>query len=75
MTKLQEMRQKNNLSQSKLAELSGVKIRMIQQYEINARNIDGAKLETLCDLAAALNCKIYDILENDDLIKKVKKRT
>ena len=75
MTKLQEMRIKNNLSQSKLAELSGVKIRMIQQYEINARNIDGAKLETLCDLANALKCKVYDIIESDELIKKVKKTT
>ena len=70
--KLQELRKNKNLSQSQLADLSGVKLRMIQQYEIGARNIDGAKLETLCSLALALDCKVYDLLESKELINKVK---
>ena len=73
MNKLKEQRQKANLSQSELAAISGVKLRSIQHYESGARDIDGAKLDTLCTLALALNCKVYDILENDQLKIKLQK--
>ena len=73
--KLQELRKNKNLSQSQLAELSGVKLRMIQQYEIGARSIDGAKLETLCSLAVALGVNLWDILDSEELAEKVKRCT
>lgn len=72
---LKEQRQKANLSQSELAAISGVNVRTIQQYENGARDINGAKLDTLCTLALALNCKVYDILENDQLKIKLQKTT
>lgn len=70
---LQAMRKKANLSQSELAAVSGVKLRAIQTYEIEQRNINHAKLETLCKLALALNCSIYDILTDEQLKVKLKK--
>lgn len=70
---LQDMRKKANLSQSELAAVSGVKLRTIQTYEIGHRDINGAKLDTLCKLALAMNCTIYDILTDEQLKIKLKK--
>lgn len=71
--KLQEIRKEKKLSQAQLAESAGVPRQVVQKYETGYRKIDGASLETLCDLAIALDCKIYDILESEDLIQKFKK--
>ena len=71
--KLQEIRKNKKLSQSQLAEITNISVRTIQHWECEKRNIDGAALETLCTLADALGCKIYDILESEDLIKKLRK--
>ena len=70
--KLQKKRKETGLSQSKLSEASGVNIRTIQQYENGQRNIDGGRLDILCSLAIAMDCTLYDILESDDLKKKLK---
>lgn len=64
---LKDKRTEKGLSQSQLAEKSGVNVRAIQFYEQGIRNIDGAKLETLVALAFALDCRISDILESDYL--------
>jgi transcriptional regulator with XRE-family HTH domain len=69
-TNLQKARQKRGLSQKKLAELSGVSVRTVECYEQRARPIDGARLNILCELANALDCKISDILESEELINK-----
>ena len=71
--KLQDKRIAAGLSQSQLAKLAGISTGVLQHYEQGSRQIDGAKLETLADLAAALGCKIPDILESSDLIEKVKR--
>ncbi len=71
--KLQDIRKSRNLSQSQLADLAGISKQVLQRYEMGYRNIDGADLERLCDLAIALNCKVYDIIESDALIEKLKK--
>lgn len=71
-TKLATIRIKKGLSQRALAELSGVPARLIQSYEIKETRIEGAKLNTLCSLCAALGCKIEDILDDQKLIKKYK---
>ena len=70
--KLQEIRNKKGISQSQLANLSGIPLRTIQQWECGQRDIDGAALNRMCDLAAALDCKIYDIIESAELIDKLK---
>lgn len=69
-TSLQKVRLKKGLSQKKLAEKSGVSVRTIECYEQRSRPIDGARLETLCELSKALGCKIVDILESQELIEK-----
>lgn len=71
-TKLQTIRVSKGLSQGQLAKLSGVTVRTIQHYERGVRDIDGAKLETICKLCLALDCKIEDILENEETIKKLR---
>lgn len=70
-TKLQKIRVKRGLSQSELAEISGIPLRSLQEYE-QQRTIDNAKLNTLCKLCIALNCKLEDILESKELIAKLK---
>lgn len=75
MSKLQEKRLAAGLSQSKLAALAGISRGVLQHYEQGTRNIDGVKLDTLCDIAAALGCKVPDILESAELAKKVRRYT
>lgn len=72
MTKLQKVRVEKGYSQSQLAAISGVAIRKIQDYEQKHRQIDIAKLETLCDLSIALDCSIEDLIENKELITKLR---
>lgn len=68
---LKELRTKRGLSQSQLAERSGVNLRTLQQYEQGTRNINGASLSTLVDLSKVLECKVKDILTDQELIKKM----
>ena len=62
-TKLQELRKNSGYSQSELAERSGVNKRMIQQYEIGAKDINKAAGATLLALARVLGCEVEDLLE------------
>ena len=74
-TKLKTMRIKRALSQKELSIKSGVSFRSLQGYEQRKKPIEGAKMDTLCDLAIALDCKIEDIIESEELIKKLKATT
>lgn len=69
MTKLQRLRVKKGLSQSELAEISGVPFRRIQYYEQKSRPIEGARLDVICKLCLALDCKIEDIIESKEIIE------
>ena len=60
---LKEYRAKAGLSQSQLAEASGVNVRMIQYYEQGVKDINKASGETLYKLSRALGCKMEDLLE------------
>ena len=62
-TKLQTIRKATGLSQKELAEKSSVNLRMIQQYEQRAKNINKATGSHLFALAQALGCKMDDLLE------------
>ena len=53
-TNLQRKRKQVGLSQSELAELSGVPVRTIQQYEQRQKNINKAQVEYLFKLSSAL---------------------
>ena len=70
---LKDKRLDKGLSQSQLSKKSGVNKRMIQNYEQGVRNINGAKLSTLVDLAIALEVPIIDILSDEELVGKCKK--
>ncbi len=63
MSKLQDARKAAGLSQSKLAEISGVSVRMIQHYEQGAKDINQAAAITLYKLSKSLNATIEDLLE------------
>ena len=51
------------LSQSDLAYLAEIKVRLIQDYEQGHRNINGAAGLTLYKIAQALHCNMEDLLE------------
>ena len=61
--KLQTVRKAIVLTQKELAEKSGVKLRMIQQYEQRAKDINKATASNLFALAQVLGCKAEDLLE------------
>lgn len=55
-------RELKGLSQSQLSKLSGVSLRNIQAYEQGTRDINEAQCIKVVQLAEALDCDIYDIL-------------
>ncbi|WP_302625162.1 helix-turn-helix domain-containing protein [uncultured Eubacterium sp.] len=62
-TNLKIRRKKLGISQSKLAELTGIAVRTIQQYEQRQRDINKAKAEYLVILARVLYCNVEDLME------------
>lgn len=73
MNKLMNMRISAGLSRPQLAKLSGINLRTIEGYEQGRDNIDGAKLKTISKLCLALECKMEDILEDEELIEMLRK--
>jgi transcriptional regulator with XRE-family HTH domain len=63
VSKLQTIRKAAALSQSALAEKSGVSVRMIQFYEQGVKDINKAQAITLLNIARVLNVSIEDIME------------
>lgn len=62
-TQLQILRKSMGYSQKTLAEKSGVTLRMIQQYEQRAKDINKAAGINLAALSQTLGCKVEDLLE------------
>lgn len=62
-TNLKLLRQRAGFSQKALAELSGVPLRTIQQYEQRQKNINKAQAEYLLMLSRALCCEIEELME------------
>lgn len=63
MSKLKAKRELAGLSQSELAEASGVSLRMIQYYEQGFKDINRAAVVTIKRLADALKCEIEELIE------------
>lgn len=63
MSNLKRLREAKGLSQSKLAEISGVSLPMIQKYEGGFKDVNKAQAMTLHKLAKALECNVEDLLE------------
>lgn len=68
---LKDERKRAGFTQQELAEKSGVKFWVLAKYESGARNIDGASLDTLCNLAGSLGCGISELLESEALKNKL----
>lgn len=62
---LKRIRGGYGLSQAKLAEKSGVDVRMIQHYEQGVKDLNRAQAITVYRLAQALDCKVEDLLETE----------
>ena len=62
-THLKQIRIRSGLSQSRLAALSDVPVRTIQQYEQRQKDINKAAFESIIKLAAAMSCEPSDLLE------------
>ena len=62
-TRLKQIRRRADLSQSELAEMSGVPVRTIQQYEQRQKSINKANAEHLIMLARALHCSAEELIE------------
>ena len=63
MSKLAKIRQDAGLSQSQLAEKSGVNRPMIQFYEQGVKDINKAQAQTIKKLANALGCSMEDLID------------
>ena len=66
MNRLKNIREAAGLSQAKLAEASGVNLRMIQHYEQGFKDINRAQAITVYKLAFALNCRMEDLIEEEN---------
>ena len=64
-TNLKKRRIKLGICQSQLAQLTGIPLRTIQQYEQGQKDINRARSEYVIDLAHALYCEPYSLLEEE----------
>lgn len=62
-TNLKRIRWMCGLTQSQLAEQTGIPLRTIQQYEQGQKSINGARSEYVILLAKALYCEMDELLE------------
>ena len=63
MSNLKDTRITKKLTQAKLAEASGVNLRILQYYEQGVKDINKAQAITVYKLAHALECNVEDLLE------------
>ena len=63
ISRLKRIRQYAGLSQRELAELSGVPLRTIQQYEQKAKDINKANVDYVVRLSKVLKCEVVMLLE------------
>lgn len=63
MSNLKRIREEKSFTQAKLAEISGVNLRLISYYEQGYKDINKAQAISLHKIAQALDCKIEDLLE------------
>lgn len=63
MSKLKQIREASDMSQSELAKATGISVRVIQNYEQGTRPINGARVITVKHISDALGCQIEDLIE------------
>ena len=72
MNKLKRMRESRGLSQSQLANLSGIHYRTLQYYEQGVLNFNHCKIDKIFKTATVLDCDVEDILDDPEAIKAVR---
>ena len=65
-TNLKRVREAAGLSQSRLAEESGVSLRSIQMYEQRNKDVNKAQAITLAKISRVLGCDVEDLLEKEN---------
>ena len=73
MTKLKRQRINRNLTQSELSKLSGIPVRTLQNYEQGVLCFDSARIDKIVEVALVLDCNIEDLIEDINIIEKIKK--
>lgn len=71
--KLKEMRQSKGLSQSQLADKTGINVRTLQHYEQGSKIFDHARIDTIMKICIALNCKLEEVIDNPEYVELIKK--
>lgn len=71
-TKLKALRVASGLGQLDVAVRAGLNLRTYQYYEQGNKPIEGAKLETLIKICLVLNCKLDQIIEDQNLVELIK---
>ena len=62
VTRLQTYRKLAGMTQSDLADASGVNLRTLQQYEIGGKSISRASADKVITMARVLNCRPEDLI-------------
>ena len=66
--RLKALRESRGLSQSQLAKKADINSRVLQTYEQDDRDIAGAKLKTLLKICVALECRLEDIVTDEETL-------
>ena len=69
---LQERRLELGMTQTELSEKSGVPLAVIRGFEQGARSVNRAQIDTLVNLCFALELRISEVLDDQDLKVKCK---
>lgn len=64
--KLKQKREAVGISQAALAELTGISVRVIQNYEQGTRPLNGARAITVKRIADALGCRMEDLIDDEN---------
>lgn len=71
MTKIKTKRLEAGLTQSQLAEKADINVRVLQHYEQGSKNFDHARIDTILKVCIALECKLEDVIENEEYIELI----
>lgn len=63
MTKLKQIRIASGMTQTRLAEVSGVSLGVLKAYEQGRKPINGAAALTVHRIALALGCTVEDLID------------
>ena len=71
--KLKQLRQAAGLSQSQFAKKAEMSVRTLQHYEQGSKDFNNARIDTIMKACIVLNCRLEDIIDNQDYIELLKK--